>query len=69
MVSRVVLDLVERVGGAVAGDQVEVPVAAADAGVVAIIQPGGSVRDAEVVEACDDRGVPMLFTGRRHFRH
>ncbi len=43
--------------------------AALDAGVVAVISPGGSVRDAEVVAACDERGVPMVFTGRRHFRH
>lgn len=45
------------------------PDAALDAGVAALIQPGGSKRDAEVVEACDERGVPMVFTGRRHFRH
>jgi phosphoribosylaminoimidazolecarboxamide formyltransferase / IMP cyclohydrolase len=45
------------------------PDAAMDAGVVAIIQPGGSVRDEEVVAACDERGVPMVLTGRRHFRH
>ena len=43
--------------------------AAIDAGVTAILQPGGSVRDADVVAACDARGVPMLFTGARHFRH
>ncbi len=43
--------------------------AALDAGVRALVQPGGSVRDAEVVAACDERGVPMLLTGRRHFRH
>jgi phosphoribosylaminoimidazolecarboxamide formyltransferase/IMP cyclohydrolase len=42
---------------------------ALDAGVVALISPGGSVRDDEVVAACDERGVPMIFTGRRHFRH
>jgi phosphoribosylaminoimidazolecarboxamide formyltransferase/IMP cyclohydrolase len=45
------------------------PDAALDAGVTAIIQPGGSVRDEEVIAACDERGVPMVFTGRRHFRH
>lgn len=39
------------------------------AGVTAIIQPGGSKRDAEVVKACDDAGIAMVFTGRRHFRH
>jgi phosphoribosylaminoimidazolecarboxamide formyltransferase / IMP cyclohydrolase len=43
--------------------------AAIDAGVAAILQPGGSVRDAEIVAACDARGVPMIFTGARHFRH
>ncbi len=43
--------------------------AAMDAGVAAILQPGGSVRDDAVVEACDSRGVPMVFTGVRHFRH
>jgi phosphoribosylaminoimidazolecarboxamide formyltransferase/IMP cyclohydrolase len=39
------------------------------AGITAIIQPGGSKRDAEVVKACDEAGVAMVFTGRRHFRH
>lgn len=42
---------------------------AAGAGVTAIIQPGGSVRDAEVISAADEQGVAMVFTGRRHFRH
>ncbi len=42
---------------------------AADAGVTAAIQPGGSVRDAEVVAAADERGMTMVFTGQRHFRH
>lgn len=41
----------------------------ADAGIRAIIQPGGSVRDAEVIAAADERGVAMVFTGERHFRH
>ena len=45
------------------------PDVALDAGVVAIVQPGGSVRDEEVVAACDERGVPIVFTGQRHFRH
>jgi phosphoribosylaminoimidazolecarboxamide formyltransferase/IMP cyclohydrolase len=45
------------------------PQAAIDAGAKAIIQPGGSKRDAEVVEACDAAGVAMVFTRRRHFRH
>lgn len=43
--------------------------AAAEAGIVAIIQPGGSRRDDEVIEACDRHGIAMVFTGRRHFRH
>lgn len=42
---------------------------AALAGVVAIIQPGGSVRDEEVIRAANERGIAMLFTGMRHFRH
>lgn len=41
----------------------------ADAGVAAVIQPGGSVRDAEVIAAADERGIAMVFTGERHFRH
>jgi len=40
-----------------------------DAGAVAVIQPGGSVRDAEVIAAANERGIPMVFTGVRHFRH
>ncbi len=44
-------------------------VAAAEAGATAAIQPGGSVRDAEVIQAADERGVAMVFTGVRHFRH
>jgi len=43
--------------------------AAADAGITAIIQPGGSVKDAEVLAVADDRGLAMVHTGRRHFRH
>jgi phosphoribosylaminoimidazolecarboxamide formyltransferase/IMP cyclohydrolase len=42
---------------------------AAAAGVSAVIQPGGSRRDEEVVAACNQYGLPMIFTGRRHFRH
>jgi phosphoribosylaminoimidazolecarboxamide formyltransferase / IMP cyclohydrolase len=45
------------------------PQLAIDAGVRAIIQPGGSQRDQEVVETCDAAGVAMVFTARRHFRH
>jgi len=43
--------------------------AAADAGATAIIQPGGSMRDKEVIEAANDAGLAMVFTGMRHFRH
>jgi phosphoribosylaminoimidazolecarboxamide formyltransferase/IMP cyclohydrolase len=45
------------------------PQLAIDAGITAIIQPGGSIRDPAVVEAIDAAGVAMVFTGRRHFRH
>ncbi len=45
------------------------PKMAIEAGVRAIIQPGGSRRDSEVVDACDEAGVAMVFTARRHFRH
>jgi phosphoribosylaminoimidazolecarboxamide formyltransferase/IMP cyclohydrolase len=47
-------------------DGVEVAV---DAGVVALVEPGGSVRDEKVIAACDAAQVPMVFTGARHFRH
>ena len=43
--------------------------AAPDAGITAIVQPGGSVRDPEVIEAANERGIAMVFTGRRLFRH
>ena len=43
--------------------------AAVEAGATAVIQPGGSVRDDEVIKAADDHGVAMVFTGTRHFRH
>lgn len=43
--------------------------AAADAGVTAVIQPGGSMRDDEVIAAADARNLAMVFTGQRHFRH
>ncbi len=44
-------------------------IAAADAGVTCAIQPGGSVRDKEVIAAANERGIAMIFTGERHFRH
>jgi phosphoribosylaminoimidazolecarboxamide formyltransferase / IMP cyclohydrolase len=63
-----------RAGGAVLASDAffpfpDGPETAIDAGVRAIIQPGGSVRDEDIVALCDERGVPMVFTGRRHFRH
>jgi phosphoribosylaminoimidazolecarboxamide formyltransferase/IMP cyclohydrolase len=42
---------------------------AVEAGVTAIIQPGGSLRDKEVIEVADRLGIAMIFTGKRHFRH
>ena len=42
---------------------------AAKNGIAAIIQPGGSVRDKEVIESCNRNKIPMVFTGKRHFRH
>lgn len=44
-------------------------ITAAEAGATAIIQPGGSMRDNEVIEAADEAGLAMVFTGMRHFRH
>jgi len=43
--------------------------AAAAAGIVAVIQPGGSMRDKEVIAAADAHDIAMVFTGIRHFRH
>ena len=43
--------------------------AAAETGIAAIIQPGGSMRDDEVIRAADEHGLAMVFTGMRHFRH
>jgi phosphoribosylaminoimidazolecarboxamide formyltransferase/IMP cyclohydrolase len=63
----------ELAGGAMASDAFfpfsDGPQLAIEAGVTAVIQPGGSVRDPEVVEAADAAGVAMVFTGRRHFKH
>ncbi len=42
---------------------------AAKAGITAVIQPGGSMRDPEVIAAADEAGIAMVFTGMRHFRH
>jgi phosphoribosylaminoimidazolecarboxamide formyltransferase / IMP cyclohydrolase len=61
------------VGSAVASDAFfpfpDGLLAAAGAGATAVIQPGGSVRDAEVIAAADSAGLAMVFTGQRHFRH
>jgi len=66
-------DSPRTIGSAVASDAffpfADGLLAAADAGAMAVIQPGGSVRDAEVIAAADDRGIAMLFTGTRHFNH
>ena len=43
--------------------------AAADAGATALIQPGGAMRDEDVIKAADERGLAMVFTGQRHFKH
>jgi len=43
--------------------------AAAEAGITAVIQPGGSMRDQEVIDAANQHGIAMVFTGMRHFRH
>ncbi|HBX26690.1 MAG TPA: bifunctional phosphoribosylaminoimidazolecarboxamide formyltransferase/inosine monophosphate cyclohydrolase, partial [Gammaproteobacteria bacterium] len=43
--------------------------AAANAGIAAVIQPGGSIRDDEVIEAANEHGIAMVFTEMRHFRH
>jgi len=60
-------------GSAVASDAffpfADGPQAAIDAGANCVIQPGGSKRDAEVIEACDSASIPMVFTKHRHFRH
>ena len=64
----------DRAKGAVAASDAFFPFPDAlevlmDAGISAVIQPGGSIRDAEVIEAAKKRGVPMLLSGMRHFKH
>jgi phosphoribosylaminoimidazolecarboxamide formyltransferase/IMP cyclohydrolase len=64
----------ERSQGAVLASDAFFPfhdnvVAAGQAGVTAIVQPGGSMRDADSIQACDEHGLAMIFTGVRHFRH
>ena len=64
----------DRLSGSVAASDAFFPFrdgleAVAAAGATAIVQPGGSVRDAEVIAAADEHDVAMVFTGSRHFRH
>jgi phosphoribosylaminoimidazolecarboxamide formyltransferase/IMP cyclohydrolase len=42
---------------------------AAKAGITAVIEPGGSIKDEEVIQAADEQGIAMIFTGVRHFKH
>jgi phosphoribosylaminoimidazolecarboxamide formyltransferase/IMP cyclohydrolase len=69
---------VQKAGGRLAGSVVASDAffpfrdgldAVAAAGAIAVVQPGGSVRDADVIAAADEHGLAMVFTGRRHFRH
>jgi phosphoribosylaminoimidazolecarboxamide formyltransferase/IMP cyclohydrolase len=64
----------EKASGAVMASDAFFPFAdgierAIEAGITAVIQPGGSLRDDEVIDAANKAGVSMVFTGRRHFRH
>lgn len=64
----------EKVSGSVAASDAFFPFADGlqiliDAGVVAVVQPGGSVRDAEIIQAAQEAGIAMFFTGTRHFSH
>ena len=47
-------------------DSIEI---AYEAGIRAVIQPGGSIRDQESIDFCNEKGIPMVFTGIRHFKH
>jgi phosphoribosylaminoimidazolecarboxamide formyltransferase/IMP cyclohydrolase len=67
-------DTVRPLAGSVAASDAYFPFrdgldSVAQAGATAIVQPGGSVRDPEVIAAADEHGLAMVFTGRRHFRH
>lgn len=64
----------EKANGSVLGSDAFFPMpdtveAAAKAGITAIIQPGGSIRDEDSIKACDEHGIAMVFTGVRHFKH
>ena len=66
-------DQARTIGSAVASDAffpfADGLLSAVEAGATAVIQPGGSMRDAEVIAAADEAGLAMVFTGTRHFRH
>ena len=69
-----VTEAAERAQGAVAASDAFLPFSdtlqvVADAGVTALIQPGGSIRDDESIELANKLGIAMVFTGHRHFRH
>ena len=73
-VKTAILKAGDRLRGSVAASDAFFPFrdgldAIAAAGATAVVQPGGSVRDAEVIAAADEHGMAMVFTGRRHFRH
>ena len=64
----------EEVKGAAAASDAYFPFAdsidlMAGKGIACVIQPGGSIRDDEVIAACDKAGIAMVFTGMRHFKH
>jgi phosphoribosylaminoimidazolecarboxamide formyltransferase/IMP cyclohydrolase len=64
----------DRIAGAVLASDAFFPFSdsiehASSAGIAAIIQPGGSKNDDQVIAACNQRKLPMIFTGRRHFKH
>ena len=66
-------DIVKTIGSAVASDAffpfADGLLAAVEAGATSVIQPGGSMRDDEVIAAADEAGLAMVLTGMRHFRH
>jgi phosphoribosylaminoimidazolecarboxamide formyltransferase/IMP cyclohydrolase len=71
---RAVVKARDRARGAVAASDAFFPFrdgldTLADAGVVAIAEPGGSLNDQEVIDAANERGLALVFTNRRHFRH
>jgi phosphoribosylaminoimidazolecarboxamide formyltransferase/IMP cyclohydrolase len=71
---RAVVKAGDRARGAVAASDAFFPFrdgldVLADAGVTAIVEPGGSLNDQEVIDAANERGLALLFTSRRHFRH